>query len=323
MKSNRFIGIVESILIATVVFLNGLIIQTPLPDSLDWKFLDKFGQAIADVAFLDIYLKRNPNSATGYAARARAYAVNGIWGEVVKNCNRAIELDRDDPEFFRLRGKALFELDENEKALADFNHIVDGGSATAEDLSIVSVLNTRLHRLDEAIRAANGALEKHAYWSTAFEARALAEYELGQYDQAMLDAQKSIEMYKERPIPFVIMSAVLNDRGETEKAIAMAREAIKRDAACGAAYWQLAVAQDKLKQFEEALSSANLALSLATTDEWRSREFGSRALVYLHMGKPDLAQQDCQAALKIDPGCKTAIEARKEIESVYSSNKSG
>lgn len=313
MNSNRLIGIFESILIGAVVFLNGLIIQTPLPDSWDWKFLDKFSQVIGDVAFLDIYLKRNPKSATGYAARARAYAIDGIWTEVVKNCDQAIELDKDDLALFRLRGKALFELDENAKALADFNHIVDSGSATAEDFSIVSLINTRLNRLDRAIANANKALEKHAYWSTAFEARALAEYELGQYDKAMQDAQKSIEMYKERPIPFVIMAAILNDRGETDKAISMARDALKRDAACGAAYWQLGVSQVKLKQFNDALSSVNFSLSLATTDEWRAKELGSRALVYLHLEKLDLARQDCDAALKINPLCKTAIEARKQI----------
>ena len=323
MKSSRWITFAEIVVIAAVVFLNGLIIQTPLPDTWNWNFLDKFSQAIGDVAFLDIYLKHNPNSKDGYAARARAYAVDGIWSEAAKNYDRAIELDENDLELYRSRGKALFELDENERALADFNRITDSGTETPEDLSIISMLNSRLGRFDTAVADANKALAKHAYWSTAFEARALAEYELGQYEQAILDSQKSIEMYKERVIPFVIMAAIFNERGEDAKAFSLAHEALKRDATCGAAYWQLGVLQDKQKQFDTALSSINYALSLATTDEWRTKALASRALVHLHMNKPRLALDDCNTALKVNPLCKAAIDAKKQIESVYTGEKSG
>lgn len=323
MKSNRLITFAEIVVIAAVVFLNGLIIQTPLPDTWNWKHLDKFSQAIGDVAFLDSYLKRNPSSTEAYVARAKAYAIDGIWTEVVKNYDRAIELDKNNLELYRLRAKALFELDDNERALVDFNRVVDSGTATPEEISIVSMLNTRLGRFETAIADADKALAKHAYWSTAFQARAMAEYELGQFDQAMSDAQKSIEMYKARVIPFVIMAAILNERGEDAKALDMVNEALKRDATCGAAYWQLGVLQDKQKKFDTALSSINYSLSLNTSNEWRAKALAARAIVHLHLNQPRLALDDCNAALKINASCRTAIDTKKQIDSVYPSGKSG
>jgi tetratricopeptide (TPR) repeat protein len=311
LKKNSFIGLVEIALIAFVVFLNGLLIQTPLPDTWDWKYLDKYSQVIGDVAFLDTYLKHNPDSWEGYYARAEAYEIDGIWTEVKANCDLAISKKNDEPAVYRLRAKAHYALDENEKALADYKYLIDSANANAEDWSHCSMINSRLGRFDQAIADANKALEINHFWATAYQARAIAELELGQFARAAEDAQKATRLYPSFTMPYVIMAAVYNEKGEYKQAIEMCKTALNYDVVCGAAFWQQGVAQNRLRQYDDALSSLNFALSLATNDNLRARAFASRAVSFMHLNKNAEALDDCNAALAIDSAYKPALETKQ------------
>lgn len=316
---NGLVRFFEIALIATVVFLNGWLIQTPLPDDWGTSELDKYSQAVGDVAFLDAYLKRNPNSWEACFARAQAYAINGIWSEVASNCDSAISLrsvmsgNKPEPKIYRLRLKALYELDDNQAALKDLDFLMQSENAKSEDLAFHSLIKRRLGQTDQALDEANQAIFRDAKCAEAYLSKAWVLLDLNRTKDAFENAYQACKLKPNLVMPYVIMAAVFNEKGETAEALVQCKNGLLCDATCGAVYWQRGVAEDKQQKFEDALTSQNMALSLATSNDIRAQAFAARAVTLSHLNRSELASEDCDRALALDPGNAIAKAVKQQL----------
>ena len=77
-------------------------------------------------ADFDIYLQHNTDDARAYINRAGTKFPADMEG-AVNDCNKAILLEPDNKNAFFLRGLALYELGEKEKACEDFNRAIELG----------------------------------------------------------------------------------------------------------------------------------------------------------------------------------------------------
>ncbi len=305
----------ELALIGAVVFANGLLIQTPLPDGWSMTLLDKYCQTISDVAFLNRYIKLNPTDSQAYRARAQSYSVDSYWHFVVADCTKALELNNDDAISRRLRAYANYQLEQDDAALSDFNLVINEGKGVALDYAHRALVNFRTKRYDSALADANTAIAKDSLCATGYYARGLVEFKNGKDKDALYDAKLACQLDYEMTGPYILMGMILNDRKKYSRALIMCEQGLLHDPTCGAAHLQSAISQDKLKKYDKAIHSCTVALSVADTKAVRSGAYSTRALAELHKHRAKEAIEDSTKALTIDPECLLAFDVRAKAYS--------
>lgn len=300
----------EMVLIASVVFANGLLIQTPLPDGWSTTLLDKYCQTISDVAFLDRYIKMNPTDSLAYRARAQSYAVDSYWHFVVRDCTKALELNSEDEVSRRLRAYANYQLEQDDAALSDYNLVINSGKSIAQDYANRALVNFRTKRYDNALADSNAAVEKNSLCATGYYARGLVEFQAGKDRDALYDAKLACQLDYEMTGPYILMGMILNERKRYNRAIIMCEQGLLHDPTCGAAHLQVAISQDKLRKYDKAIHSCTVALSVAENKSVRSGAYSTRALAEVHKHRDKQAIEDCTKALSLDPECLLAYDVR-------------
>ncbi len=308
-----FITGFEVLLIAAVVYCNGLLIQTPMIDSWSMTMMDKYCQTIIEIGFLDQYLKMHPDSWQAYRAKAQAYAVDSHWQAVVTNATKAIEINKDDSVSYSARGHAYYQLGQDELAIKDFDHLIAKGDGNAADYAYRSLANFRTNKIEKAARDARLAVSKDANNAVAYYARALSEYHAGKTKDAFNDAKIANQLDLELPMPYTLLAKIFTDCKKYHRAIATCESGLQYDPTYGATHWQLAIVQDKLGEFQKSIDSCTMALSLLHNKSEVSRVYSTRALSKFHGKRDQDAIEDCQKALSIDPECWEAYEVRRQV----------
>lgn len=302
----------EIALIAAVVIANGVLIQTPLPDGWSMTLLDKYCQTISDVAFLDRYIQANPNDARAYRTRAQSYFVDSYWHQMVADCTKSLELNNDDLLTVRLRAYAYSNLEEDEKALRDYDQVINAGQGGAQDYAYRSLIHFRMKNYDSALADANTAVRKDSLCAPAYYARGLTEFHAGKERDALYDAKLACQLNYELPGPYTLMGKIFNERKRYSRAIAMCEQGLVFDPTSGALHWQVATSLDKLKKYDKAIHSCNIALSVAENKSVRVGAYATRALAKLHKNMDKEAIADSTKALSYDPECLLAYEVRAQ-----------
>lgn len=295
----RMINLFEALLIGTVVLLNGLLIQTPLPDGWDSVLLDRYSQCLSDVAFLDRLIERNPKSWQAYLSRAQAYALTSHWQQVIDDCTTVTGLNSANPVSYRLRGSAYFHLDQNDRALADLNHVIEKDQGLASDYALRALVRCRIGQFQDALNDARQAAALDRKSGLAFYALAVSQYRNGLLDDAFNNAKISCLLDPYPPMPYVVMAMVLKDKGNLKRADHMCEIALQHDSTCGAAYWQSAEIKLRSGKFDQASNACMAALSLSDSDDLRSNIYFTRAQAYMETGRLTEALEDCDKAIAL------------------------
>ncbi len=111
--------------------------------------------AIADYT-MTIQIK--PNNAYYYIRRSSIYRQKGNNQLALIDMNTAIELDHSDRDYVA-RGFLHADMNEFEKAEADWNHAIEISSRPAGVYALKAQLHNHRHEFDEALKAAEAALQ--------------------------------------------------------------------------------------------------------------------------------------------------------------------
>jgi tetratricopeptide (TPR) repeat protein len=84
------------------------------------------GKSVEAKADLDVYINYNPNDARAYINRAGTRFPTDMEG-VVSDCNKAIALEPNNKNVYFLRGLAVYEMGEKERACEDFSRAIELG----------------------------------------------------------------------------------------------------------------------------------------------------------------------------------------------------
>jgi tetratricopeptide (TPR) repeat protein len=141
----------------------------------------------------------------------------------------------------------------------------------------------------------------------AFADRGLVYLDRQEYDRAIVDLTKAIELDPRWTSAYKWRGTAYFYTGRNDRAIADFDTAIRLDPTSGELYWRRGKAHEVAHDLTAALTDYSDALAI---DPKSLRDYVSRALVFLKLGNAERALDDSNAALRIEPNNVHALTAR-------------
>lgn len=241
------------------------------------KYLDAAKQNILAGDFKQVIenatkvLESDTNNVDAYIYRA--YASARLYTSIesgFEDINKAIELSPNNLIAYSVRGYLYYRNHDSTKSTVDLNKgILSNPSSSAEYL-IRALANMTLKNYDESLKDLNAILEANPDSADAYSGRGAAYLILKEYQKAINDFDKSTSI---RPSYYD--------------------------------YYYKSIAHFTLKSYDEAISSITSAIEQADvgdiSDEDLSISYLRRGEYYINVGEFDIAIEDLQTALELDP----------------------
>jgi len=169
------------------------------------------------------------NSAEDYLKEGDKFRKQRKWRDAVKAYSEAIELDKDDFRSFERRGRCSFELGDYHQVILDLTRAAE----IQPNRYLLYDLRGRAYALigDKSAVAADftKAIELHPGHNVYLH-KALAFSQMGEYDQAITDLNKAIEIKLDYAYAYLHRGMIYQKLGEKEKAKADFLHTIELDA---------------------------------------------------------------------------------------------
>jgi tetratricopeptide (TPR) repeat protein len=211
-------------------------------------------------------IKIDPEHAGSYVNRATYYDQKGEYDRAIADYTKALEIRPDNVIVYLKRGLVFQEKDDKEGALADF---------------------------DKSIKYAS------ADFSYAYFLRGLFHVDMGQFDRAIADYNKAIEIETGLAAFYQSRAEAYAMNGERERAIVDYDKAAELSPKDSARFYLLRGNTYALRgHFEKAFADFNKVMALAPKYALAYRDRGQ---IYAKMGKTAKAKVDFTRAKELEP----------------------
>jgi tetratricopeptide (TPR) repeat protein len=154
------------------------------------------------------------------------------------------------------------------------------------------------------------AQDGNAAW--AYTNRSWAFLDKGEFDKAIADASKAVEINPSMAPAYSNRAAALLGKGENDRAIADATEAITRDPTMALAYANRAHGYINKSDFDRAIADYDVVLKI---DPKLPLAYNGRGWAYRNKGQIDRAIADYDEAIRLDPRFVIALLNRSDASS--------
>ena len=132
----------------------------------------------------------------------------------------------------------------------------------------------------------------------AYSNRGAAYIEKCEFDKAIADCDRAIELDPELAMAYSNRGAAYIGKGEPERAIEDCNRAIELDPECALAYNNRGSAYAAKGEFDKGIDDSNMAIDL---DPQLAKAYLVRGFSYLGKGEIDVAMADFDMAIELDP----------------------
>jgi serine/threonine protein kinase/tetratricopeptide (TPR) repeat protein len=225
---------------------------------------------------------------------------------IVAACSSIISRFNDYAEAYSVRGWALRERNQPERALTDFNRALQLAPNVAATYSQRGLTYLRLKDVDRAIADYNKAIELAPGSAAHINDRGVAFMEINDFKRAIEDFDRAIQIDPRFSLPYN-NRARAHARGAKDhvRAIADLDRAIQIDPRFSLAYENRAFSQLDLNEFDKAIADFTKAIEFSPRS---ARAFNGRGVAYERKGNRALAIADYRRALEANQNNAAARE---------------
>lgn len=293
----------------------------------------KFEQRIYPDA-IALYTKaidQAPDVATYYLNRAAAYISCGQFSECVADCGHALALEPSNPKAHKRLAKALGELGEFDRAVAQLETAVGAGcgDAVRGELEAAKELQGWMREGSAALEAGDCAMARAFFASLLQKTSAAparlglvrAELGLGLCDQALRTTREVIKANPQQPQAYVLRAIALMYAEDLEQSTKHLREALRLDPDEHEAgrtlkkvrklerHVEAAKKAAFAREFNEAVLEYTHALEAASAPQHAplsANMHAERAAARVRLHDYEAALKDCAIAIYSQDDCKSA-----------------
>lgn len=223
---------------------------------------------------------------------------------IVAACSEIIARFNDFADAYFVRGWALRERNQPERALTDFNRAVELSPKRAAAYSQRALTRVRLKDFDRAIADYNTAIELDPRSSSFVNDRGVAYMDLKDYARAIADFDQAIVLDARYPLPYNNRArAHVLGNNDHVRAIADLDRAIELNPRYGLAYENRAFSHLDTKDLSKAIADFSKSIDLNPRS---ARALNGRGVAYERQGSRELAITDYRRALDADQSYATA-----------------
>lgn len=298
----------------------------------------------------------NPGNIKAYIGKSRVLDIKDMDKEALEVCEKAFELDSEEPELYDLKGSLLVDLGEAENALANMDKAISLSPSNGSYYSNKAYVLNKLGRYEEAIECCNKAIELDPDMDMAYNNKAFSQDCLGKQKEALDLYDKSVEInpynytayYNKAVIYFdlkkyknsldsinkalstninkelllklyIKKSEVLNKLEEYEEAGKYADKALSLDTKSSQAYMMKGISSRYLEKYEDAIKYFDKSIEI---DNNNTDAYVNKAKLFCDEEKYDQAVELCEKALEINKSSPFAYTTLGVIE-VFRNNYRG
>lgn len=319
------------------------------------------GDNLKALDYFDKAIKADPSYAPAYTYKGMFYARIKEYAKALPNFKEAIRLiphpklkDIDIIPYV-LYGFCNLELDNNEQAIQDFSKVLEINPYYSDGYNFQGLAYFKLGQYKEAeerytIAIYFGKMMAGVPQNQYYLNRGRAYIMLGDYEKAIDDFTKSIELKPDAAEVYVERGSIYNFLEKYDKALNDFTRAIILETGftaaylgCGVAYFNTGKYEDAadaftkaekivpsiyayvgrgmaliyLRNYEAAINDFNQALKLSPIDQ---KIYKMRGIAYLHWGKYREAMNDFDESIRLDPNDLETRQGREEAYKALNSN---
>lgn len=293
-----------------------------------------------------------PVTSRDYTLQAYVYLAFEQYNDVLKLCNKALEINSKSSYAHSMLGIAYWKLGKLEDALSQFTTVINMTSSSPDNLDYKNrgIVYFSLSRFDEAendfskaieldpkdneayyyrglaytslekntegLNDLNKAIETDPKYADAYVGRGMIYEKLQKYTEALLDLSKAIELDPAYFMAYNDRSTVYCDLKKYDEAMKDIDKAISLDKKSATAYNNKGIILTDLKQYEDAIDYFTQAIYLKAK---YAKAYGNRGDAYEALQYYKLAVSDWEKAISYDPSYESQLrpkinEARKKIK---------
>lgn len=225
---------------------------------------------------------------------------------VIPACSQIIARHHDHAEAYVVRGWALRERSQPERALTDFNRALQLEPNRAATHAQRALTYVRLRDFDRALVDYGKAIELSPQSASFHNDRGVAYLDIKDYARATSDFSRAIELDPRYPLAFNNRArAVALGTGDHARAITDLDRAIELNPTYALAFENRGLSHLELKDLAEALADFDKAIELNPRS---ARAINARGVAYERQGSRDRAIVDYRRALDADANFTAARE---------------
>jgi tetratricopeptide (TPR) repeat protein len=242
-------------------------------------------------------IEAKPNDAQSYFNRGKANIAKGQYDQAISDYTKAIELNPNSAEAYRLRGDAyLFFKGQLDLAISDYNKVLEIRPKDSGTYLNLGVAYGNKGQYDLAISDFNKALEINPSYAEAYDNRGSAYVAKGQYDQAISDFNKVLEINPRNPGAYTNRGTAYMNKGQYDQAISDHTKALEINPKFAGAYYNRGNAYMKKGQYDQAISDFNKVLEINPRD---AQAYSRRGRCYYFKKEYDKSWEDVKKAQEL------------------------
>jgi tetratricopeptide (TPR) repeat protein len=221
--------------------------------------LEKFDEAMHD---LDLAIKLDPTLATAYANRGYTFYKLNKFQEALKDLNEAIRLNPNLAQAYTCRGNVYSKLEQYQKSIADINKGLALQQSEKDSGSLLSRCRTEylVGNYKQALADANSAIARDPNNPVGYDNRGLCEHQLKQFQSAIKDYNKALSLKPQEPKYICHRAISYAEMGQHEKAVPDYDEAIRLKPNFALAYYDRAISHYLMHHYEQATKDMQQAI---------------------------------------------------------------
>jgi tetratricopeptide (TPR) repeat protein len=251
-------------------------------------------------------LALRPGSSWAMIAVADALDGRGSNEEALAACDRAIELDRKNPEAWWKRARSYHNLDQYAKAIDDSNQAIELNPKFTAAWIQGGLEYCVLGHYDKALAYTNKAIELDPNHWWAWNTRGSTYYRLQRYDKALADLNGAIELDSNSwtcsTLAWVLADCPDPKLRDARRAVELAKKAVEltpKDAEGTNHFWHiLGMAHYRAGNWKKAVAAHDKSIELNPKNP---AAWNNRGILYTRLGQYQEAVSDCSKAIELDP----------------------
>jgi tetratricopeptide (TPR) repeat protein len=276
-------------------------------------------------------LRINPALAIAHGGLAQIYYKQQKYPAALLACDRAIEKDRDNLDFYRCRAATNRRLKDYPRILADCKFILEQqpNDLPARWLNARSHFHMENHKLaifnfsqylnlqnndvyayyyrgvcyerlgnrTDALADLNRAIELEVNLAILYRRRGRIRQHLGDFTGAMSDYDRTISIDPKMAQAYTNRADIYINRGDYARAMVQCNEAIHLNPKLISAHYQRALIHTEVGNLHAALADYHRLIQLQPLD---IQAYIQRSWIYFRHGEYTAAMTDCEKVLSID-----------------------
>jgi tetratricopeptide (TPR) repeat protein len=242
-------------------------------------------------------IQRDPENLDFYHSRALINKKLGDCDRILFDCKFILEQQPSNISARWLNARAHFQLGNHQLAIFNFNQYLNFRSDDFYAHYYRGICYERLGNLTQALSDLNRSIDLNDKLAILYRRRGRIRQQLGDFTTAMTDYDRAISLDPQMAQAYANRADIYINRGDYPQALVQSNQAIRHNPQLVNAHYQRGVINTEVGNLHAALADYHRIIQIAPED---TNAYIQRSWIYFRHGEYAAVMKDCEQVLTVD-----------------------